>query len=118
MDENGGEAVFTHVRPLLETAHLTFVNLEGPLSDKGTRAAWKEYTFRGRPAMIDGLVSAGIDVVSLANNHSNDYGTAALLDTIARLDEAGVHHAGAGARAPAAAAPPPPPPSSSHPPAR
>ncbi|NLO27005.1 MAG: CapA family protein [Actinobacteria bacterium] len=105
MDENGGEAVFTHVRPLLETAHLTFVNLEGPLSDKGTRAAWKEYTFRGRPAMIDGLVSAGIDVVSLANNHSNDYGTAALLDTIARLDEAGVHHAGAGADAAAASAP-------------
>ncbi len=105
MDKNGGEAVFTHVRPLLETAHLAFINLEGPISDKGTRATWKEYTFRGRPAMIDGLVSAGIDVVSLANNHSNDYGASALLDTIARLDEAGVHQAGAGADAAAASAP-------------
>lgn len=97
IDKNGGEAVFAAVRPFLEPAHLAFVNLESPLSDKGTRATWKEYTFRSRAALIDGLISAGIDMVSLANNHTVDYGHAALLDTIARLDKAGVAHAGAGA---------------------
>jgi len=105
IDSNGGEAVFANVRPLLESAHLAFVNLECPLSDDGSRDPHKEYTFLGRSALVDGLVSAGIDVVSLANNHAVDFGRAALLDTIARLDQAGVNHAGAGADAQAAAAP-------------
>lgn len=43
--------------------------------------------------------------MSLANNHALDYGPAALLDTIARLDRAGISHAGAGADATQASAP-------------
>jgi hypothetical protein len=105
MDKNGGEPVFAQVKPLFEWAQLAFVNLEGPISDKGARATWKEYTFRARPALLDALVSGGVDVVSLANNHSMDYGAKALLDTITRLDEAGVRYAGAGADAAAASAP-------------
>jgi poly-gamma-glutamate synthesis protein (capsule biosynthesis protein) len=105
MDKNGGEAVFAQVKPLLETAQLAFVNVEGPISDKGVRASWKEYTFRGRPALADGLAYAGIDVISLANNHSVDYGAKALLDTFARLNEVGVQWAGAGADAATASAP-------------
>ncbi len=105
VDENGGEAVFAKVRPLLEPAHLAFVNLESPLSERGTPDPHKEYTFLGRPALVDGLATAGIDVVSLANNHAVDYGPAALLDTIGLLDKAGVNHAGAGADAQAARAP-------------
>lgn len=105
VDEHGGEAVFAKVRPLLEEAHLAFVNLESPLSDRGTPDRHKEYTFLGRPALVDGLAAAGIDVVSLANNHAVDFGPTALLDTIDRLDEAGVNHVGAGADAEAARAP-------------
>ncbi len=105
VDEHGGEAVFAKVRPLLEEAHLAFVNLESPLSDRGTPDPHKEYTFLGRPALVDGLAAAGVDVVSLANNHAVDFGPTALLDTIDRLDEAGVNHAGAGADAEAAQAP-------------
>ena len=105
MDDHGGEAVFAQVRPLLESAHLAFVNVEGPISDKGTRATWKEYTFRGRLELAEGLASAGIDIISLANNHSMDYGAKALLDTFPRLRKAGVQWAGAGADAAAASAP-------------
>jgi poly-gamma-glutamate synthesis protein (capsule biosynthesis protein) len=105
IDKNGGEAVFADVRPLLETADLAFVNLECPLSERGTRDPHKEYTFLGRPALVDGLVSAGIDVVSLANNHAVDFGRSALLDTIQRLSKAGVNHVGAGADLEAARAP-------------
>jgi poly-gamma-glutamate capsule biosynthesis protein CapA/YwtB (metallophosphatase superfamily) len=105
VDKNGGEAVFAKVGPLLEAAQLAFVNLESPLSERGTPDPHKEYTFLGRPALADGLTSAGIDVVSLANNHAVDYGPAALLDTIRLLDELGVNHAGAGADAQAARAP-------------
>jgi poly-gamma-glutamate capsule biosynthesis protein CapA/YwtB (metallophosphatase superfamily) len=105
IDGHGGEAVFAKIAPFLKTADIAFINLEGPISDKGTRASWKEYTFRGRTALTQGLVSAGIDVVSLANNHSVDYGQAALLETITRLDDAGVNHAGAGSDAAKASAP-------------
>ena len=105
IDKKGGPAVFAGVRPYLEKADVAFANLECPVSTKGTAVKTKKYTFRGRPQLVDGLVSAGIDVMSLANNHSLDYGTAALLDTVSRLDQAGVAHAGAGANAKAAQAP-------------
>lgn len=105
LDGNGGAAALAGVRPYMEPADLSFVNIEGPISDKGTRNTAKEYTFRSRPALLDGLVSANINMVSLANNHSLDYGWKALSDCISRLDAAGVGHAGAGADSTAAAAP-------------
>lgn len=105
IDKNGGAAAFTNVRSYFLDADLAFVNLESPLSNTGTERKYKEYTFRGRPALIDGLTSAGIDVVSLANNHQLDWSAAALKDEISRLDSAGVKHAGAGANSSAAAEP-------------
>jgi gamma-polyglutamate biosynthesis protein CapA len=97
IDKHGGEAVFAGVRDLLREADLAFVNLESPLSDKGQRKTAKDVTFRGRPALVAGLASAGIDVVSIANNHTLDWGAEALLDTIERLEQAGIKSAGAGA---------------------
>jgi poly-gamma-glutamate capsule biosynthesis protein CapA/YwtB (metallophosphatase superfamily) len=97
IDKNSGAAAFAGVKPYLETADIAFVNLEGPISNTGTRNQFKEYTFRSRPALMDGLTSAGIDVVSLANNHAFDYRWKATADCISRLDAAGIKHAGAGA---------------------
>jgi poly-gamma-glutamate capsule biosynthesis protein CapA/YwtB (metallophosphatase superfamily) len=97
VDAHGGEAAFAGVRSLLREADLAFVNLESPLSDKGRRNEAKDVTFRGRPALVAGLASAGIDVVSLANNHALDWGSEALLDTIERLERVGIASAGAGA---------------------
>jgi len=96
IDAHGGAAALAKVKPYLQTADLAFVNLEGPVSDKGTKLAWKEYTFRSRLALASGLAAAGVDVVSMANNHAVDCGQTALLDTIARLDKVGIAHAGAG----------------------
>ena len=105
IDSNGGDAVLAGVAPLLRGSQVAFVNLESPLSNKGARNAAKDVTFRGRPALVQGLHTAGIDVVSLANNHALDWGPKALLDTVARLDAAGIAHAGAGADLDAARAP-------------
>ena len=105
IDSNGGEAVFAGVSEYLSDAHVTFVNLESPLSDKGTRNTEKDVTFRGRPSLVRGFTSAGVDVVSLANNHALDWGSGALLDTIDRLSTAGVAVAGAGRDLDAARAP-------------
>jgi poly-gamma-glutamate capsule biosynthesis protein CapA/YwtB (metallophosphatase superfamily) len=105
MDKNGGPAAFEGVKPYLEAADVAFVNLEGAISDTGSRLLSKEYTFRARPALLDGLTSAGVDVVSLANNHSLDYRWKALSDCISRLDTAGIKHAGAGSNYNEASAP-------------
>lgn len=105
IDKHGGAAPLAKVAHLLSDAHVAFVNLESPLSDKGTRKTEKDVTFRGRVALVDGLASAGIDVVSLANNHALDWGSAALLDTIDRLTAAGVASSGAGVDLAAARAP-------------
>ena len=96
VDAHGGASALAKVAPYLQTADVAFLNLEGPISDKGAKLAWKEYTFRSRLALADGLASAGIDVVSTANNHAADCGSAAVVDTIARLDKVGVEHAGSG----------------------
>lgn len=105
IDKHGGDAVLAGVAPLLRESQVAFINLESPLSNKGARNAAKEVTFRGRPALVQGLHTAGVDVVSLANNHALDWGSKALVDTVARLDAAGIAHAGAGGNLAAARAP-------------
>jgi poly-gamma-glutamate synthesis protein (capsule biosynthesis protein) len=93
--EDDPGAPFEHVRPLLEGADIAVVNLECAVSDVGAPEP-KAYTFRAPPLAAKGLAAAGIDAVALANNHAGDYGMAALLDTLTRLDAAGVASAGAG----------------------
>jgi len=97
MQEQGYDYAFDKMRPWLQKADIAFGNLEGPLTTRGTPATDKKYLFRSPPARVAAaLKHAGFDVVSLANNHSLDYGSEGLADTIAALDKVGVQHAGAG----------------------
>ncbi|MBA4181443.1 MAG: hypothetical protein C0506_12705 [Anaerolinea sp.] len=86
---------FAHVREILRSADLTVGNLECAISDGGF-AEPKSYTFRAPPLAASGLAVAGFDLVSLANNHSLDFGRDALLDTIETLRLASVAVVGAG----------------------
>jgi poly-gamma-glutamate capsule biosynthesis protein CapA/YwtB (metallophosphatase superfamily) len=94
--ENDFTYPFQLIRDTLASADLTFANLECPVSDVGKEKGHL-YSFRADPRAIEGLLAAGIDVVSLANNHMYDWGPEALLDTLRRLREAGIRPAGAGA---------------------
>jgi poly-gamma-glutamate capsule biosynthesis protein CapA/YwtB (metallophosphatase superfamily) len=82
---------FRHVAPLLE-GDLTFVNLESQLSDqKGeTQSPTVKLMFTGPPAGADVIARAGIDVVSLANNHAWDYGRPAFEETLQNLERVGI----------------------------
>jgi poly-gamma-glutamate synthesis protein (capsule biosynthesis protein) len=102
---HGAHALLNHIRPVLSATDLAFINLESPFSNKGWPQGWKDVVFRGDPRMIPGLAWAGVDVVTMANNHTMDYHAAALLDTIRRLKKAGVAHVGAGANSRAAHTP-------------
>ncbi len=86
-------------------ADLAVVNLETPISTRGTPAPDKPFTFRAPPAMAGALAAAGVDLVSLANNHALDFGVDALLDTFTYLEQAGVRWVGAGRDAAEAYAP-------------
>jgi poly-gamma-glutamate synthesis protein (capsule biosynthesis protein) len=92
---NGAAVLFEGVSKVLSSADLAIGNLECPLATTGEPQS-KEYTFRARPESAAALTSAGFDVVTLANNHTVDYGTPALLETMAALKKHHVRSVGAG----------------------
>ena len=80
----------------LKSADILMVNIEFPFSDRGEPMADKQFTFRCSPSYVKALNEMGVDIVSLANNHTLDYGRAALSDTFNALDGAGILYGGAG----------------------
>lgn len=86
---------FVKVAPVLQKADIAFANLETPVSIRG-KAEVKNFTFRAKPAVLSGLTYAGIDGVSLANNHILDFGKDAMLDTLVHLDRNKIGRTGAG----------------------
>ena len=89
---------FEHVKDYLKQADVLFGNLEGPISTRGISFPRQDpqTTFRARPESMAGLVGCGFHVLSLANNHANDYGDEALIDTIELLDMNSIECVGAG----------------------
>ena len=92
---------------VFKNADFVFGNLEGPVSDSGQRHNLPPPypALRMNPKSISFLKEGGFDIVSLANNHMLDYGGEALLDTLERLDDAGILHFGAGKNEDEACAP-------------
>jgi poly-gamma-glutamate synthesis protein (capsule biosynthesis protein) len=86
---------FLKIADELKNADILFGNLEGPISDKGTKVG-SIYSFRNDPKAIEGLTYAGFDVVSLANNHAFDYGREALEDCLTRFSNEKIDYVGAG----------------------
>ncbi|MFQ5812982.1 MAG: CapA family protein [Anaerolineae bacterium] len=83
---------------LVQEADLALVNLECTIAESGELFVPRRvFYFRAHPKAIEVLTLAGVDYVTLANNHALDFQAPALLETIRRLDEHGIAHAGAGA---------------------
>jgi poly-gamma-glutamate capsule biosynthesis protein CapA/YwtB (metallophosphatase superfamily) len=98
IDTLGVGGIFDPTLPYLgEAADITVANLESPLCSLGTRHPTKPIVFRGRPRNVAGLVHAGVDVVSLANNHVIDYGLVGLQQMQGVLAANHILFSGAGA---------------------
>ncbi len=99
VEEHGPRRPLAGVRDVLSGADLAAVNLEciiasgGDPADKGER---NPYYFRGRPETVRVLTEAGIDLVSLGNNHAGDYGPEAMVEGLQVLRNAGVAPVGGG----------------------
>lgn len=86
---------FRTISEYLSSADLVFGNLESMISDQGVKVG-SIYSFRADPKTIIGLQEAGFDILSVANNHSFDYGRTAFEDTLNRLKEAQIDYVGGG----------------------
>jgi poly-gamma-glutamate synthesis protein (capsule biosynthesis protein) len=83
------------VRKYLSGADLTLANFENPVISDSVYHP-DATTFTGDLRLMPELDQAGIDGVTLGNNHILDAGTTGLDETMGHLDDAGIAHAGAG----------------------
>ena len=83
------EYPFRNVRDYFENDDFTMINFEGTLGDQGYPAN-KAFTFRGRAEYTSILTSSSVEAVTLANNHSLDYGIQGYNETKRLLDQAAV----------------------------
>lgn len=96
---NDGRDLLADVKEILMSADVTFGNLEGTMFDgEGTpkRCTKPEYCyiFRSPERYTQHFVDAGFDVLSIANNHSGDFGWEGRQRTKAALKKAGLEYAG------------------------
>lgn len=96
---NGKGFLFDDARYIFSPADVAFVNLECCIASSGFPAPGKEFTFRGPSTSAELLKLAGVDVVSVANNHALDYGKEAFLETTSHLKENGIFWCGGGRNA-------------------
>jgi hypothetical protein len=94
-----GSFLLSEVEPILKDADVTFGNLEGTLLDgPGTPKKCNDpkvcYAFRTPVRFVKNLLSAGFDMVSLANNHAGDMGHEGRRSTMRTLALSGILHAG------------------------
>ena len=74
---------------------IALVNLECPFTERGKKLP-KNFNFRARPELVQILEAGRVDVVSLANNHTADWGKEGIRDTIDTLRRADIDYFGAG----------------------
>jgi len=98
IQENGPRYPMGKIAPIMRNADITIINLECAIT--ATEKHWtghpKAFYFGAPPEAIDSLVDAGVDMVSLANNHILDFNYAGLKDTLYYLDKNNIKHTGAG----------------------
>jgi poly-gamma-glutamate capsule biosynthesis protein CapA/YwtB (metallophosphatase superfamily) len=95
--EEDARALLRHVKPYLEIADFASVNLETQVMNTRPEGnAPKSYVFFTPPEAVLALRDAGVDYVTLGNNHTNDYLAEGLTSTLEALQAAGMPYSGAG----------------------
>ncbi len=90
--------MFTPIAGVVSSADVAMVNLETAIATAGSPDP-KAYNFRAPPSAFEALRAAGVDVVTMANNHGRDYGPEGLAETLAAKARTGLVVLGIGADA-------------------
>lgn len=95
---DGGKSSFVACKKYLKDADIIFGNHEGTLTTKGKNRkvskSGRSYSFKTPPSYARWMKEAGFNMVSIANNHINDYGAEGRAMTIATLKENGMAYSG------------------------
>jgi poly-gamma-glutamate capsule biosynthesis protein CapA/YwtB (metallophosphatase superfamily) len=91
--------LLNNVKDILINADITFGNLEGTFAgSKGKAKLCRDtsncYVFRMPEEFINCITDAGFDLLSVANNHSHDFGYEGKMNTIKVLNDANIGFAG------------------------
>lgn len=100
MEKEGDDFIFSCLGDTLASADVTVVNLEGPITEHDSKSVGSlvgdinntKFTFASTSAAL--LRRQGVDAVSIANNHAQDFGRAGVRSTMRFLENAGVRHFG------------------------
>lgn len=93
-DNKGYDWFFANVIDLFREDDLTVVNLEGVLADNNSgENRDKTYRFRAMKKYVQILTDNSIELCTMANNHTGDFGAIGWQSTIKTLDKAGVGRA-------------------------
>lgn len=99
LPRDNGEYLWDHVHTVLQNADITFGNLEGTILNEGGEQ--KEcnnpklcYLFRSPEFLSGNFKKNGFDLMSVANNHANDFGLTGRKNTQRVLDSLKINHAG------------------------
>lgn len=82
IEQEGIEYPFLHVTELLNSADITIANFEGSVPKVHVPTPSKNMTFSIQASYMETLRNVGIDILSLANNHSYDYGYTGYQNTL------------------------------------
>lgn len=85
-DSNDFLYPFHFIADEFKSADISFINLENPIT-KSCKRHVGGFTFCADPRQIEGLKYAGIDVITLANNHTYNYGKSGIEETKKILKE-------------------------------
>lgn len=99
LPKNDGAELFKHCADIIKGVDVACGNQEGVLIDTGGKAklcgnSTSCFTFRTPTRYVKNLVDAGFDLMSVANNHVNDFGPAGIASTQLTLRKAGIGYAG------------------------
>lgn len=95
--QKGYDHPFQGVKGALASGDINIANLESPLAEGGEEYSAKKFRFRAEPQVAKAIRAAGFNLVTLANNHSMDFGGEALAETFQHLGDNGIAWIGAGA---------------------
>ncbi|MCM1450214.1 MAG: CapA family protein [Clostridiales bacterium] len=97
MMESGNFSYFNEIKPLTENADYSIINLEAPIVNSIAKPIEKcGPNLRTSRQVVKSLQFAGIDMVTLANNHIMDFGDEGLNDTLKELNKGQIKHVGVG----------------------
>ena len=97
VNRDNPDSLLAKVAPAMKQGDITFAQCECSYSERGQRADDRGWGgFRAHPRNIPAIAHAGIKVVSIAGNHTSDYGPDAFCDTLDNFQQNGIKTIGGG----------------------